>query len=211
MKSMLCRVISACLMLVLVISVWPAMAEEKVALSVNELLWVGQGYVDVYVDDPYDDAEFISVKSSNSKVLRVKHVKGELSFSVKPLKQGKSTIQFVYKRNGRKFIVKKTIRVKKYPNAIASLKINGETILLKDHKCSYTVSKFRKTSATVKVKPAKGWKVKGMYADLEYIGYKEIKNGKAFKLHKKGRGEVWFDLINEQNQVFTYTIEINRD
>jgi len=188
----------------------PAMAESDVVMNIDKVLWVGQGYNYVYVDGLPDDAEIVSVKSTEPGVLKVRYEAGDTGFEVKPLKAGKTTLKYTYRLNGKKTTIKQAVRVKKYPNAIASLTVNGKSVSFKKNKFRYIVSKFTKRAVTIKVKAAKGWKVKGMYTDLEYIGYSKIKNGKTFKLHKKGRGDAWIDLVNSKNQVFTYWIEINR-
>ena len=108
------------------------------------------------------------------------------------------------------FQVEDLLAAMKAATPITSLKVNGKTVKLKKNKFTYTVSKFKKTSAIIKVKASKGWKVKGVYADIEYVGYKKLKNGKSFKIPKDGRASVWIDLVNGKKQLFTYRIEINR-
>jgi len=211
MKLKLFRVIAVGLLLVLAVAALPAMAESDVVLNIDKILWIGQGYVSVYVDNLDYGAQIVSVKSTSPSVLKVRYEEDDpYYFDVKPLKAGKSTLKFTYKLNGKKTTVKKTITVKKYPNAIASLTVNGTKVSFKKNRFTYTVSKFKKRAVTIKVKPAKGWKIKGMYTDLEYIGYREIKNGQTFKLDKEGRGDAWIELVNSKNQIFRYWIEINR-
>ena len=211
MRSALFRLVAVCLLLMLVIAAVPAVAEADVVMDTDKVYWIGQGFTYVYVDDPSYSAQFVKVESTNPKVLKVKHGEDDgLCFYLKPVKAGRSTLELTYELDGRQATLKKTVQVKKYPSPITSLKVNGKTVKLKKNKFTYTVSKFKKTSAIIKVKASKGWKVKGVYADIEYVGYKKLKNGKSFKIPKDGRASVWIDLVNGKKQLFTYRIEINR-
>ena len=144
------------------------------------------------------DATVTSVKSSNSKVIKVHKNKydGDTWFSADFKKVGKSTLTIKYKKpDGSSSTMKKTLTVKKYPNQIKSLKVNGKKVKVSANKYGFYVEKCKKTSVKVKVSLKKGWKVdKYVYAnaynsktgkDKEIkIKASNITKGKAIKFPK---------------------------
>ena len=182
----------------------------------------------VYNTKTEKDAKITSVKSSNSriKVYRNNHIdengKKQVSFTIQGKKPGKAKLTIKFKAGSKTKTVKKTVRVKKYPNQIKSLKINGKTIKTKgDRKFFYNnSSKYKKTSAKIKMKLKKGWKIS--YINGNYYSYKTDKSGKISNIKSKiSSGKTikfpkkWTSMhvnveMTKGNDVITYSISLWR-
>lgn len=145
----------------------------------------------VYNTNTGKSAKVTSVKSNNSKVAKVykntykdENGKKQVSFTVQGKKPGKAKLTVKFKSGGKTKTIKKNISVKKYPNQIKSLKINGKKVKIKgDRKFYYSKSKYKKTSAKIKMQLQKGWKITHVYGN--YSNYKNGKYGKISGVKKK--------------------------
>lgn len=198
-------------------------ASKAPAKMVVETLWVGDwSSANVEFDNwkNYDKAKLLSIKSSNKKVIKVKKYGSKMydqSFEMK--KPGKSKITIVYKLNGKKYTMKATYTVKKYPKPLKSVAVNEKKISLNKNKYQYYKENYKKTTAKVKVQPAAGWKIQHVYADT-YNGkkFKEIKvskkaiqNGKTFKFPKKDKElYVGVTLVNKKGETLHYSTVLVR-
>ena len=81
--------------------------------------------------------------------------------------------------------IKKTITVKKYPNQIKSLKVNGKAVKVSENKY-FLDSKTGKTSVKIKMALKKGWKIKNVEAYAYTKNYTEKKISATKKAISKG-------------------------
>lgn len=172
---------------------------EKLALK-GTTVWMGVNEQPVWTGSSFN-MEPVEVKSSNTKVLAVKKQKDNTSiygYNLVPKKPGKAVITAKIKVNGEEKTFKATYTVKKFPNALKSLKVGGKTINLKKNK-TYAQVKTGKKTAKVEYKIAKGWKVKCVY----YNGkkYVNLKSGGTVSTPKwvvfqltKGKDMFWYDM-----------------
>ncbi|MBQ6440343.1 MAG: hypothetical protein IJJ06_09515 [Mogibacterium sp.] len=159
---------------------------KKWEIVVGEDRWVGDPDEIVSVYDVYSfenkngptQATVTSVETSDKSVLSVKKEEvhftdhTEKGFLLHAKKAGKAKITVKYKKpSGKTGTLKKTIRVKKYPNEIKSLKVNGKTVKVSKNKFYYAKETSKK-NVTVKMALNDGWKIS------DVSGYKYTKSGK---------------------------------
>ena len=186
-------------------STWETKAADNWELSSPDTFYVGQRefYLDV---GNYDDASgetdwatITSAKSSKKSVVKIKSDTWEgedgnpvKAYSMKFLKAGKAKITVNFqKSNGSAGSITKSVTVKKYPNQIKSLKVNGKTIKTSKgiKRYEYYVTKFKKSKVNVKMALKKGWKISDVYVSVY-----NSKNGKSKDIKvkksavKKGTG-----------------------
>lgn len=146
----------------------------------------------VYNTKTYKDAKITNVKSSNSKIVKVnkntyedENGKKQTSFSIYGRKAGKAKLTINFKDGSKTKKIRKTVKVKKYPNQIKSLKINGNKVNLKGDKRYnyYNTSKYKKKSAKIQLKLKKGWRISNISGN--YYNYKTGKEGKISSLKSK--------------------------
>lgn len=164
MKHTLIRILSLCLLLCLLTAVAvPGLAAEKPTI-VNGTLWAGVGKSAVLVMNLPRNAKSFSITSSNKDVVKVgcSDRSDASTLWLKPLKTGKSKITVNYKSGGKSRSVSSTFTVKKYPKALAWVKVNGKKIdlSLKKNKLGYDCIGYTKKKITVDYKVGSGWKVK---------------------------------------------------
>ncbi len=167
----------------------------------------------------------VSVKSSNDKVVKAKKLGRDMSEQcLIPVKAGKAKITIKYKYNGKPYTLKKTVQVKKHPNAIESITLNGNSIYLKKQKnrFNYDVKKYKKTSAKVKIKPASGWECTGAYMCTrkgKSDKYKDLKpsvfkKGSSISIKKGYDAYMNISLVctsgDNEGDTFTYIIRLYR-
>lgn len=142
----------------------------------------------------YDNyATITDVKSGKKSVLTVKKStfkdekgKKQVYYWLDAKKVGKATITVKYKdASGKTGTLKKTITVKKYPNQIKSLKVNGKAVEVSENKY-FLDSKTGKTSVKIKMALKKGWKIKNVEAYAYTKNYTEKKISATKKAISKG-------------------------
>ncbi len=170
-----------------------------------------------------DKAKLVSIKSSKPKIIRV----GKAGIKIydhylQPKKVGKSVITIKYKLKGKTYTMKETFTVKKYPNPLKSVKVNGKNINVKKFKYYYRTYKYKKDSVKVKYQPAKGWKIADVYGimvknnsdaykDLD-IKNKSIKNGTTIKFPKKyDYMSIFVTLENSKGETIQHSVQFGRN
>lgn len=202
------------------------------ALAMDYQLYAGKKnvYVVVGYDNPikkkYIYGKVTSVTSSNSKVVKVvketytnEKGKKQYFFHLNYKKAGTAKLTVKYTRaNGKKATIKETLKIKKYPNMIKSLKVNGKAVKVSKNKFVYSVSSFKKTSAKIKMATKNGWKVKEATVDFygKSYSYKELKKsvitkGSSISIPKKyERAIVYIYMENKAGDQITYEVDFIR-
>lgn len=177
--------------------------------------WAGAPYsYTVFTENLPDNATLVSARSSNPKVLSIeKWGDGKWDCAVSPLKPGKSKVTVTYKIGKAKKTVSGVFTVKKYPNAIKKLTYNKKAVNLKKNPFNVDLAKKAKKKSTIKVTPAKGWKVVNPIEILsEGCSYKLVKNGKPVSISlKKPRVAALITMENTRNETFQYFIDLTPD
>jgi hypothetical protein len=127
--------------------------KEKAKLS-PYTLWAGQDNGALVFENLYSDLPLVSVKSSDTSIIKVKAGKTLYASTLKAKKAGKSKITVEVKINGKKQKYSATYTVKKYPNALSSLNVAGKKVNFKKNKFTYTLDS-EKFSHTISNKNAK--------------------------------------------------------
>lgn len=173
-----------------------------------------------------DKCTLVSVKSSNTKVLEAEKDGTSLyNLHLEPKKVGKSTVTVKYKYKGKTYTIRKVCKVKKYPDAIKSLKVNGRSVDLdnEEFRFDYDISEYKKTSAKIKLTPDSGWKIQSVDMTIfndTYDNYKEIKpsvikKGTAISCSKKKCSYCVFIHLectkgSNKGDTFTYNVRFLR-
>lgn len=215
-------------MLVLVVAfglVFSSVGEVKAASSeyvpLPSVMWIGEySYlVSVYKMDSSKEYTVKKVTSSSSAV-KIKKEKWDdkTYWLATPKKAGTATVKVTYKKSGKTKKISTKIKVKKYPNHIKSLKVNGKKINISKNKFTYT-KRYKGTSAKIKMALKSGWKIKS----VDGVYYKKDTN-KSFKVKKsqiaKGSKisfpkkyesmDVWIRMVNKKGDVITYDVYLYR-
>lgn len=146
----------------------------------------------------------VSLKSSKPDVVKVK--KGKLFEDCYwiPKKAGKSKITVVLKINGVNHSLSGTYTVKKYPNALKLLKVDGKKVNFKKYPFLYK-KKAKKRWVKLEYKLTKGWKLVGAcYTGNEDWDVVDIKSGS-----KMYATSAVITLRNKSKEEFYYTIILN--
>ena len=175
--------------------------------------------------DKVQKCVLVSVKSSNNKVLKAKKLGSDMSEQcLEPVKAGKAKITIKYKYKGKKYTITKTVKVKKYLNAIESITLNGKSVNLNKQKYrfNYDVEKYKKTSAKVKIKPASGWEINGawMYSRKGKLDKNKdlkssvFKKGSSISIKKDYDAYMHITLVctsgDNEGDTFTYIVSLYR-
>jgi hypothetical protein len=126
---------------------------------------------------------------------------------MEPKKAGKSKISVTYEYQGEETTLKATFNVKKYPEPISSLKVNGKKLNTKKNHFNSSV-KWKSGKTKITVKASKGWKVYDMYYFDSKDKYHEIKNGKKYSIPKNTT--IHIDLKNKKKEVISYHIDFEK-
>ena len=176
-----------------------AMAEDLITIC-PWTQWIGDaqgdphspnmGHLDCICvsEEVSNGARIISVKSSNTKVLRVKKMGSQLFRGVRliPVKKGKSKVTLTYKYNGRKYKTSAVYAVKD-PDVFNCIKVNGKKINLKENNGGYWFSNYKKKKLTVKFSGKKGWKMDRLGSEVVFEDGNpaiKFKNGMTIKMPK---------------------------
>lgn len=138
-------------------------------------------------------------------------------------KPGKATITADFtKPDGTTATISKEMTVKKYPNQIKSLKVNGKKVTISKNKFVYVPSSYNKTKASINMKLKKGWKVIDATACLRDYSSGDDKTVKLSKSSLKKGKTVKFNFpkkydfvdiniaMKKGNDYITYYIGIGR-
>lgn len=180
---------------------------------VGDTLWKGDGENCLQWEGVNGDAEVVSLKSSNSSVLKVKKAEKLWDCTVTPKGVGKAKVTVKVKVNGKNKSISANYTVKKYPNALTQIKVNGKAVDLKNNKFEAQV-KVTKEKNKVEFKLAKGWR-------LNSSGYIYDGNSKFLKLRSGGTvkltkaqsrsGGAWVNfVVSKGDDTFWYTVTLVR-
>ena len=212
------RILSLILVLATLLCVAaPALAAQKVSIA-PKTLWAGCEYTfGIDFNNMPENAKLVSVKSSNSKVLKAtKYGSAIYDTDLTPLKVGKAKVTVTYKIGSKKDTVSATYTVKKYPNPLKRVTVDGKALDIKNNKYYYDFNKFKGTKPLVKLTLAKGWKIAWTWGFTQKKGddstFKEFnpKNGKAFNLPKGYEGCVFYTLKNTKGDEIQYGVRFWR-
>ena len=215
MKNRLMRALALAMLLALVVSAVPAMAEAKgkTRSIISETLYAGTGDYWMTIKNWTWDETNVKITSSNSKVIKVPDKRFPC---LEPKKAGKAKITVKFKLKGKQYKISKTFTVKKYPKAIQSLTINGQKIPLKDWarlNYWYEGEMDQLVTVTINVNAAKDWKIskiKGYEVGMDAADGRKaitVKNNKQLTFGADYMGEVIYTLKNKKTgKTFKYTI-----
>lgn len=164
-------------------------------INFPEKMWVGEDPYWVGLWKENNEGIATAVSSSKSSVVAVKKEKyrdekgkTQTAFYVKPESVGTAKITIKFKtKSGKKLSTSRTVSVKKYPNHIKSLKVDGKTVNVSKNKYLYLKGKFKKDKVKINMKLKDGWKIVDVWGncwDMDSGKIQEIKNAKS--LLKKG-------------------------
>lgn len=195
-----------------------AMAETPKPTIATETLWAGCEYYScVFFNDMPDGAKLISIKSSKPKVIRAEKTGSNIYDDyLVPLKVGKSKITIKYKYQGKTDTLSAVYTVKKYPNPLSQVTVDGKALDIKNNLYYYDCNHYKGTKPLIKVKPAKGWKIDWTWGYTQKPGddstFKEFspRSGKAFKLPKGYEGGAFYTLVNSKGDSIQYGIHFYR-
>ena len=204
------------------------MAQSDWTIGSSDVLWKGADSQWVNVWKGNQNATVTKVSSSNTKVIAIekfkeKNEKGKTQtfYYIAPKSTGKATITVSFTTpGGKKLKAKKTIRVKKYPNEITSLKVNGKKVNLSENKFRYDKGKITASKVKIALKLKKGWKIENAYGNCWNMSGsdKEIKNAKSLvskgseiKFPKKySEFEILIEMTNGKDTI-NYHIRLSRN
>ena len=193
----------------------PAFAEEKAKPALKTfVLYDNEGYSrGLGISNMPDNADLVSIKSSKPSVLTAEGT-SLYDLCLTAVKAGTSKVTVKYKVGNKTASISAKFTVKKFPNAIKSLKINGESIDLSFNRYDYFAMGYgnqdKNKKMKIDVKTNKGWEVAETYAMLNSSSKRiNFKNGKNFNIPKKTMdGEVIILLRNKKGEEFQYSIWI---
>ena len=170
-----------------------------------------------------ETAKVTSVTSSDKSIVKPKKKKsGDTTFyQIKPLKKGTAKITVKFKTSsGKKQSLTKKITVKKYPNQIKSLTVNGKSVDVSKNKYTYN-KKFTGKKAKIGIKVKKGWTV--YYASGSLYSSEAKKSKAVDDVLNKVKEEknisfpakydslnVYILMISDKGASISYTITLHR-
>ena len=125
------RILSLILIVLLLTTIaTPALAAKAKPSIIPTTLWAKCDYFEsVRFRNMPEKAKLISIKSSNTKVIKVvKEGSGIYDNYLEPLKAGKAKITVKYKIGSKSNTISATYTVKKYPNPLQSVEVNGAKV-----------------------------------------------------------------------------------
>lgn len=182
-----------------------------------QTLWMGETEASGNEFDPTTSfnslSKLVAIKSSRPGVVKIRQYGDTLKDCIfEPRKPGKSKITADVIINGKKTRLTTTYTVKKYPNALKELKVDGRKVNLKDNKFFGSVS-LDKKRVKVKFRLGKGWKLKSCTCyDEKADKYVNLKSGGTVTLVRDEEEEfcssmVYFILVKGKD-VFTYELSL---
>lgn len=200
MKRRMLRVLSLCLLLVLVVAAMPALAEKAKVLPGT--LYLGGMGSQVYVENVPSNAKLVSIKSSESKVLEADQMGYTISdMAVFPRAIGKSKVTVKYKVGKKTYTISGTFAVKKFPKIFSSIKVNGKPLAGANTVDSFSFEGYKKNRAKISFKVKSPWKL--LHTELqipEADQFTSIVNGKSFKIPKGKDAQVAIYLRNSKTE-----------
>ena len=227
MKKIFKKVLSIVLAILFVVGFF-SQGDAQAAAGVGKITFMSKtaflsgGKTDVnsfllYGSEPVD-YELVSVKSSNSKMIKISTFKDQngTHFFMEPKKLGKCKLTVTYKYKGKKKTVKANFTVKKYVNPCKSIKVNGKSIDLKSNNIDYYLHNYKKSSLKIKLTLKKGWSIEYASCTRKMGDYLDISSdtllkGKKINIGKGESPSVCLNFINEKGDRIKYPFFIFRD
>ncbi len=177
------------------------------ARLLDETIWMGTGNFSPICRGFSGASEVVSIKSSKTGVIKVKKGNTLWECTLTAKSAGKAKVTVKVKINGKEKSFSANYTVKKYPNALASLKVDGKAVNLKKNKF-YFKKKVKKNSVKLEYKAAKGWKVKS-------CSYYDGAKGKTVKIKSGGKVNTkmgtWVAIqLTKGKDSFWYDVELPR-
>ena len=145
-------------------------------------------------------SKLVSITSSKKAVLGVKKGDSLGNCTLLPKKPGSAKVTVVVKVNGKKMTLSANYTVKKYPNALKELKVDGKKVDLKKNKFGAQVNVSKK-KVKLDYKIAKGWKVKCSYFDFNSNKRVNVKSGGTLPANNwvvfqltRGKDTFWYEI-----------------
>ena len=192
-----------------------ASAASKLPLEIHSnVLWENEREASLRwmenVEINWEKMQLISIKSSKPKVIKAIADENGLSMqSLATYKPGKSKLTLTYKYKNKRYKTSAVYTVKKYPNPIRAIYVNGRKVKLKKKSFQDGLTSFKKSKAKVKLVPSKGWSISetSAYSEDNDIAFK---NGGTVKIAKKKTCYFYFMLRNQNGELFEYEYYIAR-
>ena len=142
-----------------------------------------------------------------------------------PVKSGKTKVTFFFTTDDKeKKSISKTVRVKKYPKEIKSLKVNGKTINTSKKSKWFTCDvRAKSTKCSIKLSTKKGWKLVSVQSSISIgagdcisnyskkITKKMIKKGTEFKFSQRYDDlYVFCTMKNSAGNTIDYIVHLYR-
>jgi len=198
-------------------------AAGKWMVGVPDVIWIGQDDLAIYVFNEDKESRVTKVTSNNSTVLKVRTErwrneknKMQTYYFIRAKSAGKATITVKHSKG----TIKKTIRVKKYPNHITSLTVNGKKVNISDNKFHYIKGKIKSSKVTVKMNLKSGWKIIDVWGNCWNMNGGDrsftksasvVKKGSAISFPKKySEFELMIAMTNGKDTI-NYHIRLSRN
>jgi len=201
MKFRFVKLTALCLLVALMsVTATSAMAASKPRLP-KLTLYALEGSLSYDLVDAPDGIKILSVKSSKPDVLKAENTQYPGNFSLEPLKPGKSKVTVTYRASGKTASVSATYTVKKFPKVFATLKVNGQKVQpIPGCNNRYQFENYKKNSATITFKVKKGWKVVQSVFGLDGESLHDFKSGQRHKMPKKSGAQAWISVIESKTR-----------
>lgn len=180
------------------------------ASLLNCTVWMGSGENAIPVQGFSPTSELVSITSSDTGVLTVQKGVRLYECTMAPKKVGSSKVTVVVKINGEKKKFRATFKVRKYPEALTSLQVDGKSVnLSKNH--FYARQKVSKDSTKLKFQVGKGWKLKSCtYYDESKGKSVTVRSGGSVKTPRSTGGAWVVFTLMKGSDLFYYDLSLVR-
>lgn len=145
-------------------------AAKAPAKLISETLWAGCDYTSgAFLDSDkagfYEKARIVSISSSDPAIIKAKKIGKEIwDTELIPKKPGKCKITVNYKFKGTPYTASAVYTVKKYPNHLKKVTVNGKNVkVTKDTRYYKRYYNYKGASPKIKIQLNNGWKIIDTY------------------------------------------------
>lgn len=170
-----------------------------------------------------DTAIVHSVKSSNPKVLAVKKdINEDFGYKIIPKKKGSAKLKVSCSKDGEKYTLKASYKVKAYPNVIKSLKVNDTKLKVTSKKNAYKTPLMNSKDGVVTVQLSKKeeWNIDYVYmlmwnstggGDQVEIPVSTIEDGSEISIPEEyTHADIQINISKGTGPSFFYQIHLKR-